>query len=186
MTKKSIGAKPLPLPAPVWIIGTFDQDGKPNIMTAAWTGICCSKPPCVYVSLQKVRYTYANIMNRKAFTVNVPSITQIKQADYAGMVSGKVVDKFEHTGLTPVTSNLVDAPYVKEFPVIMECKLVTTNDLGIHTMFVGEVMDVQVEEQLLDSDSHVLIEKLGLVAYTGSYYALGDFAGKAFSIGKDI
>ncbi len=71
--KKSLGAKTLVFPTPVWIVGTYDKDGWPNGMTAAWGGICCSKPPCVYVALQKPRYSYANIVERQAYTLNVPS-----------------------------------------------------------------------------------------------------------------
>ena len=70
--KKSLGAKTL-LPTPVWIIGSYDSVGKPNMMTAAWVGICCSRPPCVTISLRKATYTYGNIMKRKAYTVNLPS-----------------------------------------------------------------------------------------------------------------
>ena len=70
--KKSIGAKTLVYPTPAFVIGTYDKDGRPNVMTAAWAGICCSKPPCVGVSLRKARYSYDNIVARKAFTVNVP------------------------------------------------------------------------------------------------------------------
>lgn len=184
--KKSIGAKPMPLPAPVWVIGTYDDQGKPNIMTAAWAGICCSKPPCVTVSLRKATYTYGNIVNRQAYTVNIPSISQMQLADYAGIASGRDVDKFERTGLTAVQSSLVDAPYVAEFPVIMECKLVHTADLGLHTMFVGEVLDIQFDENLLDADNRPIIEKMGLLAYAGNYFAVGEMVGKAFSVGKTI
>ena len=184
--KKSIGAKPLPMPAPVWVIGTYDAEGKPNMMTAAWAGICCSKPPCVTVSLRKATYSYNSIVNRQAYTVNVPGLALIKEADYVGIVSGRDGDKFEHTGLTAVRSDLVDAPYVAQFPVVMECKLVHTADLGLHTMFVGEVMDIKVDEQLLGSNDRPLIEKLELFVFTGNYYKVGEPAGKAFSVGKDI
>ena len=79
--KKSIGAKTLVYPTPAFVIGTYDKDGRPNVMTAAWAGICCSKPPCVGVSLRKARYSYDNIVARKAFTVNVPSETYVKETD---------------------------------------------------------------------------------------------------------
>lgn len=186
MTKVSIGAKPLPVPAPVWLVGTYDDAGKPNIMTAAWAGICCSKPPCVTVSLRKATYTYNNIVTRQAYTVNVPSASFIRQVDYVGMVSGRDVDKFAKTGLTPAASQLVDAPYVAEFPVVMECKLVATNDLGLHTMFVGEVLDIRVDENLLDENKHVLAERLEMVVYTGHYFTTGQNLGKGFSIGKEL
>jgi flavin reductase (DIM6/NTAB) family NADH-FMN oxidoreductase RutF len=114
--KKSFGAKTLVYPTPVWVIGTYDKAGKPNIMTIAWGGVCSSKPPCVAVSIRKATYTHGNIMERKAFTVNVPSASHAKVTDYAGLVSGRDVDKFATTGLTAVKSDQVDAPYIQEFP----------------------------------------------------------------------
>ncbi len=102
--KKSLGARSLVFPTPVWVVGTYDKKGKPNIMTVAWGGMCCSKPPCVAVSLRKATYSYANMVEREAFTVNVPSERFLKEADYAGIASGRETDKFEDTGLTPVKS----------------------------------------------------------------------------------
>ena len=110
-------------------------------MTIAWGGICCSKPPCVTVSVRKERHTYPAVLARKAFTVSVPSETYARQADYAGMASGAKVDKFAAMGLTPAKSDLVDAPYVQEFPLILECKLLQAIDLGAHTQFIGEIME---------------------------------------------
>ena len=118
--KKSFGAKTLIYPTPLWVIGTYDKAGKPNAMAVAWGGVCSSKPPCVAVSIRKVTYTHGNIMEHKAFTVNVPSVSQVKVADYFGMASGRNVDKFSKTGLTALRSEEVDAPYIQEFPMILE------------------------------------------------------------------
>jgi flavin reductase (DIM6/NTAB) family NADH-FMN oxidoreductase RutF len=85
-------------------------------MTAAWAGICCSAPVCIAVSLRKATYTFGNIVERKAFTVNVPSERFVRDVDYFGIVSGRRKDKFAETGLTPVKSSVVDAPYIDEFP----------------------------------------------------------------------
>ncbi len=87
--KKSIGAKALAFPTPVWVIGTYDLEGNPNAMTVAWGGICSSIPPCVAISVRKATYTYAGLMERKAFTVNVPSESFAKEADYFGTYSGE-------------------------------------------------------------------------------------------------
>src|SRR5512137_2740717 len=113
--KKSIGVGTYALPSPVWVVGTYDREGKPNLMTAAWGGICCSRPPCIYVSLRKATYSYGNIRERKAFTVSVPQDSFAKQADYIGLVSGRNINKFDTLKLTPVRSRVVDAPYVREF-----------------------------------------------------------------------
>ena len=88
--------------------------------------------------MRKATYTYSNIVERKAFTINIPSEAHVQAVDHFGLVSGKDVDKFAAAKLTPVRSDLVDAPYVKEFPMILECKLVHTIELGLHTQFVGE------------------------------------------------
>ncbi|MCJ7625613.1 MAG: flavin reductase family protein [Anaerolineaceae bacterium] len=184
--KKSFGAKVMPMPAPVWVVGTYDVEGKANMMTAAWAGICCSKPASVYVSLRKATYSYGNIVQRGAYTINVPSLSYIKEADYVGIVSGRDVDKFSATGLTAVRSDLVDAPYVNEFPVVMECKLLHTIEIGLHTMFIGEIQDVKIDEAVLAADGRPEMEKLGLFVYSTDYYAVGKQAAKAFSIGKEL
>ncbi|HEY3423923.1 MAG TPA: flavin reductase family protein, partial [Negativicutes bacterium] len=119
--KKSLGAHTFAMPSPVWVVGTYGENGEPNIMTAAWGSICCSVPPCVAVSLQKVRASYDNILKHKAFTISVPSQEHLVEADYVGIDSGKKVDKFSTTKLTPVRSELVNAPYVQEFPLVLEC-----------------------------------------------------------------
>lgn len=187
--KQSIGAKPLAFPTPTWVVGTYDMNGKPNAMTVAWGGICCSNPPCITVSLRKATYSYAGIMENKAFTVSIPSENHVKAADYFGITSGKDEDKFQATCLTPVRSELVPAPYVGEFPVVLECKLLNSLEVGLHTMFVGEIIDIKVEESVLDENGNPDIEKIKPVVYgTGNrnYYSIGHNLGKAFSIGKDL
>ena len=186
MMKKSIGAKTFALPSPVWVVGTYGEDDDPNIMTAAWGGICCSGPPCVTVSLQKPRATYENIMKRKAFTISIPSSRQVAEADYAGLVSGKDTNKFAMAALTAVKSEMVDAPFVGEFPLILECRLVQTVDLGVHTQFIGEIIDVKADYDVLDEKGVPSLEKVSPFVFSASdreYYAIGEQIGQAFSIG---
>ncbi|TVM19667.1 flavin reductase family protein [Oceanidesulfovibrio indonesiensis] len=183
---RSLGAKPLAQPAPVWVIGTYFQDERPNIMTAAWGGICCSDPPCLQISLRKATATYHNIMHSKAFTVNVPNPEFMEKSDYAGMVSGKDTDKFAATGLTPVKSDIVDAPYVQEFPMVLECSLIKHVEIGLHTVFIGEIKDVKVKEEFVDGH-HADMAKVNPVLFApGSrrYYAIGKEIGQAFSSGR--
>jgi len=187
--KKSLGAKTIIYPTPVLVIGTYDRNGKANVMTAAWAGICCSAPPCVGVSLRKATYTYVNIMERKAFTVNVPSEDLVKQADYFGIVSGRDVDKLSRAGLTPVKSELVDAPYVKEFPLVLKCRLLNAVEIGLHTQFIGEILDVKADGDVLGEDGLPMIEKVRPITFapeSRSYHGLGKNLGKAFSIGRAI
>jgi flavin reductase (DIM6/NTAB) family NADH-FMN oxidoreductase RutF len=187
--KKSLGAKTIVYPTPVFVVGTYDKAGKPNVMTASWGGICCSQPPCVAVSLRKATSTYGNIMERKAFTISIPSSDHVKQADYFGLVSGRTVDKLAAAKLTAKKSTLVDAPYVKEFPVVLECQLLHVLELGVHTQFVGEVLDAKVEETVMGPGESVDIKKvkpLIFVPDTQDYYGIGDFIGKVFSVGQGI
>lgn len=187
--RKSLGAKTLIYPTPVFVIGTYDKQGKPNAMTASWGGICCSSPPCVAVSIRKATYTYGNITERKAFTINITDESHIREADYFGIVSGKERDKFTESGLTPVRSEQVDAPYVKEFPFALECKLFRTTEIGSHTQFIGEVVDIKAEPSVLDAEGNIDIEKVRPVIFaplSRDYYGIGRSVGKAFSIGKKI
>ncbi len=185
--KRSIGAKSLAYPTPAWLVGTYDMFGKANAMTAAWAGICCSDPPCICVSLRKATYSYANIMEKEAFTINIPSEDYVRETDYFGIASGKDVDKFEKMGLSPVKSELVYAPYVEEFPVVLECKLVQSFELGLHTQFIGEILDIKAEESVLDDKGNPEISRIKPVIYSPErkYYGLGKLLGKAFSIGMD-
>jgi flavin reductase (DIM6/NTAB) family NADH-FMN oxidoreductase RutF len=184
--KQSLGAKTLVYPTPVFVVGTYDKEGKPNVMTASWGGICCSQPPCVAVSLRKATYTHGNILSRKAFTISIPSEGHVQQADYFGLVSGKSGDKFAAMKLTPVRSELVDAPYVSEFPLILECKLALVSELGLHTQFVGQILDVKADDSVLAEGGLVDITKVKPLVFapdTQAYYGIGHFVGKAFSVG---
>jgi len=185
--KVSIGPKTMALPTPAWLVGTYDADGKPNLMTAAWGGICCSKPVCVTVSLQKPRFSYAAIMERQAYTVNIASEADVAKVDYCGIVSGRDHDKFAACGFTAVKSDLVDAPYVAECPLILECKVVHVKDLGMHTMFVGEVLDVKVDAAAMKDGKPdpTAIKPIIFAPEDRGYYGLGAFLGQAFSIGKE-
>jgi flavin reductase (DIM6/NTAB) family NADH-FMN oxidoreductase RutF len=187
--KKSFGAKTLVFPTPVWVVGTYDGEGRPNAMSAAWGGICCSQPPCLAVSLRKATYTYGNIVARKAFTINVPSEAYCRQADYFGMVSGKNVDKFAAAELTPIRSSIVDAPYIEEFPLVVECRLLHSIEIGLHTQFVGEILDVKAEDSVFDEKGYVDIEKVRPILFEpeiNTYHGVGKLLGRAFSMGKEI
>ena len=187
--KKSLGAKTLVYPTPVLVVCTYDHEGNPNAMTAAWGGICCSSPPCVTISLRKATYSYGNLINKKAFTINIPSENYVKEADYFGIVSGKKDDKFAKTGLTPVKSDIVDAPYISEFPVILECKVIHVIELGLHTQFIGEVMDAKIDDTLQDKGDRPIIEQIKPLIFapdSRNYYGIGKQIAQAFSIGNEI
>ena len=187
--KKSLGVKTLACPTPLWVVGTYDSEGKPNVMTIAWGGICCSKPQSVNISLRKATYSYSNIIDRKAFTINIPSEKYAKEADYFGIATGSKTNKFADTGLTPLKSDLVDAPYIKEFPLILECKMAHNTEIGTHTLFVGEIIDVKADESVLGENGLPDINKVQPVLFAPevrTYHGIGKTLGRAFSMGKEI
>ncbi len=184
--KVSLGAKTL-APAPVYVVGTYDQAGRANAAAVSWAGICCSKPPCLAVSLREATCTYHNILAREAFTVNIPSGEQAEAADYFGLASGKETDKLAAAGLTAVKSELVDAPCIEEFPLGLECSLFRTLELGLHTLFVGEIKDVKAEASVLGEKEALDLGRLDPFFFSpgeGTYYRLGAKLGPAFSIGE--
>ncbi|BCS52522.1 flavin reductase family protein [Geobacter sp. SVR] len=187
--KKSLGAKTLLFPTPVLMVGTYDQDGKPNLMNAAWGGICCSQPPCVAVSLRKATYSYAAIVERKAFTVGIACENRMVEADYLGIASGRDANKFSVARLTPVRSDLVDAPYAAEFPVVLECRLLHTIEIGLHTQFIGEILDVKGDDDVCGDDGLLDIMKIKPLIFDTShrgYHGVGPMLGRAFSVGKQL
>lgn len=186
--KMSLGPGTILLPTPTLVVGTYDDAGRPNVMTAAWGGICCSVPPCVSVSLRKATYTYGNLLAQQAFTISIPSRIFVREVDYFGIVSGRDVDKFAATDLTPVHSDVVNAPYVGEFPLVVECSLIHQLEIGLHTLFVGEVMDVKVEAECRDSRGNPDPEKIQACIYAPgatTYYAFGENLGRGFEIGRE-
>jgi flavin reductase (DIM6/NTAB) family NADH-FMN oxidoreductase RutF len=137
--------------------------------------------------LREDRHSHASILARRAFTVSIPSVRFAAQADYFGIASGKDVDKFAATGLTPVRSELVDAPYVGEFPLVLECTLLRTVELGMHIQFVGEIVDVKAEENVLDEKGYpdaAKVRPLIFTPVTRTYHTVGEYVGQAFEIGR--
>lgn len=185
--KKSFGPKTLVYPTPLWLIATYDEQGNPDAAAVAWCGVCSSKPPALAISLRKERYTYENIMRRKAFTVNIPSSDQIAFADYCGIASGRNTDKFNKAHYVAEKSEHVDAPYIKECPMVVECTLMRDMDIGSHVHLIGEIIDVKVETAMLGDDGLPDIEKVQPIIYAPekrSYHGVGTYLGEAFSIGK--
>ena len=128
---------------PVFIIGTYDKKGKPNAVNAILGEMSCSDPQHISISIKETTCTHKNILNKEAFTVNIPSQTYIGETGNLRIECGKNEHKFTATGLTPVKSKLVDAPYIKEFPLALECKLVNAIERGLCTSFTGEVLDAK-------------------------------------------
>ncbi len=161
-------------PLPVVMATSADSDGRPNICTVAWTGTVCTEPPMVSISLRKATLSHGLITASREFVLNVPSVEQISMTDYCGVVSGRDVNKFEKTGLTPAPASAVKAPIILECPLHLECKVKRIVELGSHTLFLASVVAVQVTSELLTPSGRLALEKAGLAAYVhGGYYAIG-------------
>lgn len=160
-------------PVPAVMVTCADRERRPNIVTVAWTGTVCSEPPMLSISLRPERYSHELIMASREFVVNIPSVKEIRTTDYCGVVSGRVVDKFERTGLTPAPASTVKAPIILECPINLECAVRKTMSLGTHTLFLAEIKAVQVSRHLLTPKGRFAVERAGLAAYAhGDYYAL--------------
>lgn len=186
---RSLGPRPLLYPTPVVVVGSYDAAGRPNVMTAAWAGVCCSRPPCVAVSVRPSRYSYEGITRRQAFTLGIASVDHVRQVDYFGLASGAAEDKFAACGLTAVRADTVDAPYVAEFPIALECRLRQAVDLGVHTQFIGEVLDLKADEAVLGAGGLPEMEKLRPLLYApgqSAYFTVGPRLARAFSVGKGV
>ena len=184
--KQSLGAKTFLLPTPVLLIGTYDARNKPNIMTAAWGGICSSQPPALAVSVRRTRWTYAAIMERKAFTISIPDRRLVAQADFAGLHSGADMNKFAALELTAEAAEHINAPYVAECPVVIELTLIKSVDVGSHVQFIGEIMDVKVDAECLGEDNLPDVAKIDPIFFAPllqQYWSIGSFVGRAFSSG---
>ncbi len=179
-SKKSVGVKSFLYPQPAMVIGSYDKAGKPNMMTAAWIGICNSDPLSIAVSMRPATYSYGNVTETRAFTVNIPSSQLAKYVGYAGTFSGREVDKFKETGLTAVRAEFVNAPYIKEFPIVIECEVTAMHELGSHRQFIGKVIDVKADVAILDAEGKVDINLLNPIIYAaGSFYETGRLIPKA-------
>jgi flavin reductase (DIM6/NTAB) family NADH-FMN oxidoreductase RutF len=175
---------------PAVLVGTYGDDGTPNAMTAAWAAACCHQPPCVGVAIRQNRLTHANLVARRAFTICVPGTTLAPQVDYLGIVSGKrEPDKLARLGLATVPCPTIEAPLIEACPVVTECRLHSQLEIGTHTWFVGEVVDVHVDAELVDADGKIdvtALDPLGYATSVGEYRALGGPLGRAYSIGKAL
>lgn len=174
-------------PVPVVLVSCGGTKGwKQNLITIAWTGSVCSEPPMLSISVRPERYSHEIIQSAREFVVNVPSFTQAKAIDWCGVVSGRTVDKFTETGLTPTAALKVRCPIVLECPLNIECIVQKSLNLGSHTMFLAKVVAVQVSSSLVDARGGLRLEKGGLLAFAhGQYFALGRCLGRfGYSVRK--
>ena len=143
---------------------------KANIITLAWVGTVCSDPPAVAIGVRPERYSHHLIEESGEFVVNLPRADQVSIVDYCGQVSGRQVDKWEACSLTPAPPQKIRTPLIAECPVALECRVLHQLTIGSHDLFVGEVVAIQADDDVLTSQGHVDFEKAQPLAYTGGYY----------------
>lgn len=176
-------------PLPVVLVTSMDENGKSNVMTAAWAGTICSDPVMVSVSIRKSRYSHELIKRSGEFVINMPGEDMALFTDYAGVYSGRNTDKFALDGqyqATLIPSEKVKTMTIKECPIALECRVKEIRELGSHDMFMAEVVSVSVDDKCLDEAGHLDMSKAKLIAYShGEYFALGRKLGKfGFSTSK--
>lgn len=175
-------------PAPAVMVSVADKAGNTNIITAAWTGNICSDPAMTYVSVRPERFSHHMIEETQCFVINLTTKALAKATDYCGVRSGRNVDKWKDTGLTPEKAVHIPAPLIRESPVNIECQVVKRLDLGSHTMFIARVLAVHVEEAYMDKKGKFNLTASGLMAYAhGEYLELGKKIGTfGFSVKKKL
>lgn len=174
-------------PLPAVMVSCARQGERPNIITLAWVGTVCTNPPMVSISLRPSRYSYDLIRETGEFVINLTTTDLARAADYCGVRSGRDMDKFEDTGLTPEPSwELITAPGILESPVNMECRVSQVLELGSHHLFLAQVVCVHVEDRFLKENGKLDLAGTGLVCYShGEYFSLGEKCGSfGYSVRK--
>lgn len=185
--KKNLGNKTVLAPLPVLIVATYDEQGMPNAMNVAWGGQCGYRHVALNLSLN--HKTTENLKHTKAFTLSIATGDTLVISDYFGLVSGRKENKIEKAGVHVTRSEFVDAPVIDEYPLTLECKVIEMREALGEMHVVGEVVNMQADESILDEQGKVDLGKLRPISYDSashSYRVLGDIVGKAFKDGNKL
>ena len=184
--RKNFGAKPLSYPQPVLIIASYDENGVPDAMNAAWGGI--SEVNEISMCLEASHKTVKNILARRAFTVSMAVAEYMVACDYVGIVSANdVPDKFKRAGFHSTKSGLVDAPLIDELPMALECRMKSYDEESCR--MVGEIVNVCIDERVLDDNGKVDLAKMRPITVDpigGAYHVIGEKVGNAFRDGNAL
>ncbi len=165
-------------PLPVVLVTCGDYMGENNAITVAWVGTVASEPPMIAIGVRPTRYSFGLLQRYGDFVVNLPRANQVDILNYCGTISGRTTDKFKEAGITPARADNVRAPIIAEFPVNIECKVKNRISVGSHDLFLGEVVSVHVDSDIL-VDGKIDPSKMDPVVYfNGQYFQLGDAIGK--------
>lgn len=172
-----------PVPAALVTCGTIEN---PNVLTIGWTGIVCTRPPMTYISVRPERYSHDIIAESGEYVINLTTSAMCRETDLCGVKSGKDTDKFKLCGFHTAPAQKIAAPVIEECPVNLECRVTESKLLGSHTMFLAEIIGINVDERFIDSKGKLNLQQCGLMAYAhGEYFALGRKLGDfGFSVRK--
>ena len=186
MKRKDLNPGTLIAPLPAVMVSVGDMENS-NIITVAWTGILSSEPPRAYVSVRPSRHSHKMLLERGEFVINLTTEDLAYATDFSGIYTGAKIDKFEKLSLTKAKSKIVAAPTIAESPLSLECRVFERLSFGTHDVFMADIVNVSVNEELLDEKGRICLDKAGLMAYAhGEYYALGEKLGKfGFSAAKE-
>ncbi len=184
--RKNLGAKPLVYPQPVLIIASYDENGTPDAMNAAWGGIC--GPAHISMALGERHKTVKNILARGAFTISMGDVEHMAACDYVGIVSANdVPDKLDRAGFHTTKSGFVDAPVIEELPMALECKLISYDEAS--SCLVGEIVNVCADEKVLNSEGKIDLSRLRPITFdpmNAAYHIVGEKVGNAFQDGAAL
>ncbi|MCI8373632.1 MAG: flavin reductase family protein [Lachnospiraceae bacterium] len=173
-------------PLPAVLVSLVDRDGKPNILTVAWTATVCTNPPMLSISVRPERYSYQGLVDTGEFTVNLTTEELVFATDFCGVRSGRDVDKFQHLKLSHQKGEKTRAPLIGESPVNIECRVQKIEKLGSHHMFLASVEAVHAQSAYMDEKGRFDLSRAKPIVYShGEYYSLGKKLGKfGYSIQK--
>ncbi len=178
--KRDFKAGAMIYPLPVALITCGRNVDEYNIFTSTWMGTISSDPPTCYISIKPERHSYNIIKESMEFVINLTTVEIVKNVDYCGLTSGLNINKFERFGLTAEYAKIVNAPIIKESPVNIECVVKSILDFNSHDMFIADIVNVKVDEELFDTNSsRINLNKADLLTFSyGNYYSLGEIVGK--------
>lgn len=175
-----------PLPAALISCGSTAEEY--NLITVSWLGTICTDPPMCYISVRPGRYSSAILKKNMEFVINLTTQSMAEATDWCGVKSGRDVDKFRESGLTPYPATMVRCPAVAESPISIECKVIEIKELGTHDMFIANIVNILADDGYIDPETRAMsLENAGLIAYShGNYYEMGRKIGKfGWSVMKD-
>ncbi|MDX2442302.1 MAG: flavin reductase family protein [Bacteroidales bacterium] len=174
-------------PLPAVMVSCGHNEEEYNIITIAWTGTISSDPPMCFISVRPQRHSYEIIKRTGEFVINLTTLELARATDWCGVRSGKKYNKFREMNLTPEKAEFVSAPLIKESPVNIECKVTEIKPLGVHHMFMANILAIHGDEKYMNKETGAFqFDKAQPICYShGKYYELGKFIGKfGFSVMK--